>query len=178
VSNEVLLGNLSADTTVGVEPPLVVEEKKERGRKGRLLFLIAVAIGTVALASLSLLVTMTYYTGIGSRTGSIGDDSSIPDDSAELPSDPLASSARAFDGGGTAIGDKGVTKSAEMTISGYSDSTHSTKLLCAIDSLPAYCSGSPVSFSGLPPGEHIFTVIGSGSDKSEAVQSFTWNILE
>jgi hypothetical protein len=180
VSNEILLGNLGANPTVGVEPPLVVEEKNERGRNGRLLFLITIAIGTIALASLSLLVPVTYYSSIGSRTGSVGDDdSSIGGDSAALPSESLASSARAIDGEGTAIENNGISRSAEMTISGYSDSTHNTKLLCAINSLPAYCSGSPVTFSGLPPGEHIFTVTGSGSDKTAAVvHSFSWNILE
>ena len=179
VSNEILLGNLSTNSAVGVEPPLVVEEKKERGRKDRLLYLIAIAIGMVALASLSLLVPMTYYGGIGGRTGGIGEDSIIGGLSSASPSEPLPSSARAFDGEGIAIVDNGVTKSAEITISSYSDSTHGTKLDCAIDSLPAYCSGSPVSFSGLPPGEHIFTVMGPGSDKTTAaVQFFSWNILE
>lgn len=176
MSNEILLGNLSANPVVGMEPPLVIEEKKERGRKGRLLFLIAIGLGTVSLASISLLLPVTFYGGVG-NSGGIGDDSRSGGDSATLHSESLAPSAEAIDGGGTAIGDNDVTKSDEMTISGYSDSTYSTKLLCSVDSLPAYCSGSPVTFSGLPAGEHVFTVIGSGSDKT-AVQSFSWNILE
>ena len=44
-------------------------------------------------------------------------------DGATIPSALAASSsATATDGKGTVIGDKGVTKSAEMTIAGYSES--------------------------------------------------------
>ena len=167
--------NLSANPAGGVESPLVAE-KKERGRKGRLLFLLAIGLGTVALASITLLAPVTFYGRAGS-TGSIDDHSSGRSDSAMVPSAPAASSAAATDGKGTATGDSGVTKSAQMTILGYSDATYSTELRCSIDSLPVYCSGSPITISGLPPGQHVFTVVGSVSDKT-AVQSFSWNTSE
>jgi hypothetical protein len=64
-----------------------------------------------------------------------------------------------------------------MTITGYSDSSYSPELHCAIDSLPAYCSGSPVTFSGLPSGEHVFTTVESINDQI-TVQYFGWDILE
>jgi hypothetical protein len=167
--------NLSANPAVSAESPIVVE-KKERERKGMLLFLMAVGLGTIALASINLLGPVTFY-GYVASPGSIDDDSGSRGDGATIPSALAASSAAATDGIGAAIGDNGVTKSAEMTISGYSDSSYSTELRCSIDSLPTYCSGSPVTISGLPPGEHVFTVIGSASDKT-AVQSFSWNISE
>jgi hypothetical protein len=175
MSNEILPRNLSANPAVGAESPLVAE-KKERGIKGRLLFLMAIGLGTVALASITLLAPATFYGRLGS-TGGIGDDSSSRGDGATVPSASAASSAAATDGKGTAIGDNGMTKSTEMTISGYSDSIYTTELRCSIDSLPVYCSGSPVTISGLPLGQHVFTVIASVGDKT-AVQSFSWNISE
>ena len=174
MSNEILPRNLSASPAVGAESP-VVAEKKERGRKGRLLFLIAIGLGTVALTSITLLAPVTFYGRIGS-TGSI-DDGSSRDDGGAVPSVSAASSAAAIDGKGTAVGDNSVTKSTEMTISGYSGSTYSTELRCSIDSLPVYCSGSPITISELPPGHHVFTVIGSSNDKT-AGESFSWNISE
>ena len=51
-----------------------------------------------------------------------------------------------------------MTKSADMTITSYSDRIYSTELRCSIDSQPTYCNGSPVILSGLPPGEHVFTI--------------------
>jgi hypothetical protein len=175
MTSEILSEKLSANSAVSAEPPLIIE-KKETARKGRLLFLMAIGLGTVALASISLLAPVTFYDRVGSP-GTIGDDSSNGGDGAIVPSALAASSATAIDGKGIAIGDNGVTKSAEITITGYSDSTYSTDLRCSVDSFSTYCSGGPVTLSGLPPGEHTFTVMGSVSDKT-AVQSFSWNISE
>jgi hypothetical protein len=179
MSKEILPGKLSANRTVSVESPIVVvEEKKKRGRRGRLLlFLMAVGLGAVALASITLLAPVTFYGRVGSP-GSIDDSGSRGGGGATIPSALAASSsATATDGKGTVIGDNGMTKSADMTIAGYSDSSYSTKLHCLIDSLPAYCSGSPVTLSGLPPGEHTFTIAEPVSDKI-TVQSFSWDISE
>ena len=90
----------------------------------------------------------------------------------------LTASATATDDKGTVIENNGLTKSREMTIAGYSDSIYSTELHCAIDSLPAYCSGSPVTFSGLPPGEHVFTMVEESINDQITVQYFSWDILE
>jgi hypothetical protein len=186
MSNEILPGKLSANPAVSAESPIVVKEKKERGRRrgGLLLFLMAVGLGAVALTSISLLAPVTFYGHVDSP-GSIDDSGSRGNGAVVIPSALAASSsATATDGKGTVIGDNGVTKSAEMTISGYSDSSsssssssYSTGLRCSIDSLPAYCSGGPVTISGLPPGIHTFTIAEPVSDKI-AVQSFSWDISE
>jgi hypothetical protein len=173
MSKEILPGKLSANRTASAES-LIVDEKKKTGRRGLLLFLMAVGLGAIALSSIIVLAPVTFYDRVGSP-GSI--DGGRSDGDATIPSALAASSATATDGKGTVIGDNGMTKSAEMTITGYSDSSYSTKLHCSIDSLPAYCSGSPVTLSGLPPGEHVFTVIEPVSDKI-TVQSFSWDISE
>jgi hypothetical protein len=172
MSNEILPGNLTASPSVSAESSIVV--KKKKGTRGVLLFIMAIALGAVALSSISLLPPVTYYGRIGSPAIIINNGSR--DDGASVPS-ALAASATSTDGKGTVIGREGVTKSAEMTIAGYSDSTYSTELRCTIDSLPAYCSGGPVTVSGLPPGEHVFTVVEPISDRI-IVRSFSWDISE
>jgi hypothetical protein len=89
----------------------------------------------------------------------------------------LAASATATDGEGTVIDNNGLTRSGKMTIAGYSYSSYSTELHCALDNLPAYCSGSPVTFSGLPPGKHVFSTVESINDQI-LVQYFSWDVLE
>ena len=96
---------------------------------------------------------------------------------AVIPAVMAASSATAMDDKGTVIEDNGLTKSAGMAITGYSYSNYSTELRCSIDSLPTYCSGSPVTLSGLPPGGHVFTIVEPVSDEI-TVQSFGWIISE
>jgi hypothetical protein len=174
MSKEILTGKLSANRAVSAEPPTLVEKKKEKKKRrgGLLLFLMAVGLGAVALGSISLLAPVTFYGDVDSP-GSI-DDSGNRGDGAVIPT-ALAASATATDGEGTAIEDNGMTKSGEMTISGYSDISYSTELHCSIDSLPMYCSGSPVTISGLPSGEHVFTIAEPLSDET-IVQSFSWEI--
>ena len=177
MSKETLPGKLSANRAVSAASPIVVEEKKKekRKRRGSLpLFLLTVGLGAVALASITLLAPVAFYGHVDSP-GSIDDTSSRGDGAAVITS-ALAASATATDGKGTVIGNNGLTKSGEMTIAGYSDGSYGTELHCAIDSLPAYCSGSPVTFSGLPPGEHVFTTVESINDQI-TVQYFGWNIL-
>ena len=173
MSNQILPGKLSAKRTVSAESPIIVEKKKKSG-KGLLLFLMAVGLGAVALASISLLAPMAFYNHVDSP-GSIDDTSSRGDATAVITG-ALAASATATDGNGVVIENNGLTESDEMTIAGYSDSSYSKELRCALDSLPAYCSGSPVTFSGLPPGEHVFTTVESINDQI-TVQYFGWDIL-
>jgi hypothetical protein len=173
MSNQILPGKLSAKRTVSAESPIIVEKKKKSG-KGLLLFLMAVGLGAVALASISLLAPMAFYSHVDSP-GSI-DDTSSRGDAAAVITGALAASATATDGNGVVIENNGLTESDEMTIAGYSDSSYSKELKCALDSLPAYCSGSPVTFSGLPPGEHVFTMVESINDQI-TVQYFGWDIL-
>ena len=177
MSTEILPGKLSANRAVSAESQIVVEEKKKGKKKrggGLLLFLMAVGLGAVALASITLLAPVDFYGHVDSP-GSI-DDSGSRADGAAVTSTALAASATAIDGNGAVIEDNGSTKSGEMTITGYSDKSFSTELSCSIDSLPAYCSGSPVTVSGLPAGEHVFTMIDPLKDEI-TVQSFSWEIL-
>jgi hypothetical protein len=177
MSNEILPGKLSANHAVSEESPIVVEEKKKEQKKrarGLLMFLMALGIGAVAVGSITLPAPVAFYGYVGSP-GSI-DDSGNRDDSAVLPT-ALAASATATDGNGVVIEDKGLTKSGEMTIADYSDNSYSTELRCSIDSLPAYCSGSPVTISGLPPGKHTFNIAKSVNDET-TLQSFSWDISE
>jgi hypothetical protein len=182
MSNEILLGKLSANRTVDVESPIVVEKKKEKGKKKRqgslLLFLMAVGLGAaaVALSSITLLAPVAFYGRVYSPD-SIDDSGSSSGDGAAVIPTALAASATATDGKGKVIEPNGLTKSGEMTMTGYSGSSYSTELRCSIDSLPMYCSGSPVTLSELPSGDHIFTIAQPVSGKI-TVQSFSWGILE
>jgi hypothetical protein len=175
MSNEILPGKLSANRSVIAELPVVREKKNKKRRGGQPLFLLAVGLGAVALASITLLAPVAFYDHVDSP-GSI-DDTSSRGDAAAIITGALAASATATDGKGTVIENNGLTESDEMTIAGYSDGSYDTELHCAIDNLPAYCSGSPVTFSGLPPGEHVFSMVESINDQI-AVQYFGWNISE
>lgn len=172
-------GKLRANRYVIAESPVVREKKKDKKKRARglPLFLLAVGLGVVAVGSITLLAPVAFYDHVDSP-GSIDDNSgSSRGDGAAVITGALAAPATATDGKGTVIENNGLTKSGEMTIAGYSDVSYSTELRCAIDNLPAYCSGNPVTFSGLPPGEHVFTVVESINDKI-TVQYFGWDISE
>src|SRR5215207_2359282 len=172
MSNEILPGKLSANRAVSAESPIVVEKKKEKKKRagGLLLFLMAVGLGAVALGSITLPAPVAFYGYVGSP-GSI-DDSGNRGDGAVIPT-ALAASATAIDGDGAVIEHNGLTKSGEMTISGYSDSRYSTKLHCSIDTLPVYCDGSPITIAGLPSDEHRFSVV-EPSSAEPIVHVFSW----
>ncbi len=176
-----MLGKSSANGTVDEESPIVVEKKKEKEKKKRqgsllLLFLMAVGVGAVAVGSITLLAPVTFYGHVDSR-GSIDDSGSRRGDGAAVIPAALAASATATDGKGTVIEPNGLTKSGEMTMTGYSGSSYSPEMRCLIDSLPVHCSGSPLTLSGLPPGEHVLTIAEPMHDKI-TVKSFSWVISE
>jgi hypothetical protein len=192
MSDEILLGKLSVNGTVDVESPIVVEKKIEKGEKEKkkkrqgslllLLFLVAVGLGAaaaVALTSITLPAPVAFYGRVdipdsiddsGSSRGGNGAASAV------IPT-ALAASAAVTDGKGTVIEPNGVTKSGEMTMTGYSDRIYSAELRCSIDSLPVHCSGSPLTLAGLPPGEHELTITEPMHDKI-TVKSFSWVISE
>jgi hypothetical protein len=193
MSNEILLGKSSANGTVDVESPIVVEKKIEEGKKKKkkrqgsllvlLLFLMAVGLGgaaaAVALTSITLPAPVAFYGHVDSPdsiddsgSGGGGDGPA----SAVIPT-ALADSAAVTDGKGTVIEPNGLSKSGEMVMTGYSGSSYSTELRCSIDSLPVHCSGSPVTLSGLPPGEHELTIAEPMHD-GLTVKSFSWEISE
>jgi hypothetical protein len=178
MSNEILPGKLNAKHAVSEESAIVVKKKKEEEKKkrtrGLMLFLLALGLGAVAVGSIILPAPVVFY-GYVASPGSI-DNSGIRDDGAVI-STAAAASTTATDGNGFMIKDNGLTKSGEMTITDYSDSGYSIELHCAIDLLPAYCNGSPITFSGLPPGKHTFTIAKSVDDETTA-HSFSWEISE
>jgi hypothetical protein len=181
MSNEILLGKLSANRTVDVESPIVAEKKTEKKKKRQgsllLLFLMAIGLGSaVALTSVTLLAPVAFYGHVDSRGGIDDSGSSRGDGPAVIPA-ALADSATATDGKGTVIEANGLTKSGEMTMTGYSGSSYSAELRCSIDSLPVHCSGSPLTLSGLPPGDHVLTMTEPLHDKI-TVKSFSWVISE
>jgi len=133
---------------------------------------MAVGLGAVALSSITLLPYATFSGHVDSP-GSIN-DSGNRGYGAVIPT-AMAASATATDGNGAVIEDNGLTKSGEMTITGYSDSSYSTELHCSIDSLPMYCSGSPVTISELPSGQYVFTMVELINDEI-TVESFSWDI--
>jgi hypothetical protein len=177
MSNEILPGKLTANRSVGVESPVVVEKKESKKRRGGLpLFLLTIGLGAIALTSITLLAPVALNSPIEGPT-SIDEASDRGGEGEAVVTGALAASATATDGEGTVIEHNGLTRSDDMTIAGYSDSSsYSTQLSCAIDNLPAYCSGSPVTFSGLPPGKHVFSTVESINDQI-IVQYFSWEIL-
>lgn len=176
MSNEILPGKLSANRSVSTESPVVVEKKESKKRRGGLpLFLLTIGLGAIALASITLLAPVALYSPIEGPTSI--DEASDRGEGEAVVTGALAASATATDGEGIVIENNGLTRSGDMTIAGYSDSSsYSTELICAIDNLPAYCSGSPVTFTGLPPGEHVFSTVESINDQI-IVQYFSWEIL-
>jgi hypothetical protein len=190
MSNEILLGKLSANGTVDVESPIVVEKKTEEGKKKKkrqgsllllLLFLMAVGLGAaaaaVALTSVTLPAPVAFYGRVDSPDSIDDSGSGGGDGAAAVIPTALAASAAVTDGKGTVIEPNGLTKSGEMVMTGYSDRIYSTELRCSIDSLPVHCSGSPVTLSGLPPGEHELTIAEPMHD-GLTVKSFSWVISE
>jgi hypothetical protein len=175
MSKEILPGKLNPIRSVSGESSIVVEKKKERkkGAGGLMLFLMAVGLGAVAVGSITLLAPVAFYGHIDSPD-SIDEGGGKGNGAAVIPT-VLAASAIATDGKGTVIEANGVTKSADMTITSYSDRIYSTELRCSIDSQPTYCSGSPVTLSGLPPGEHVFTIAEPVRDEI-TIKSFGWDI--
>jgi hypothetical protein len=176
MSNEILPRKLSANRSVSAESPVVVEKKESKKRRGGLLlFILTVGLGVIALSIITLLGPVAFYGHVNGPSSV--DDTSSRGEAQAVVTGALAASATATDGEGTLIENNGLTRSGEMTIADYSDSSYSTELHCAIDNLPAHCSGSPVIFSGLPPGKHVFDTVESINDKI-TVQYFGWEILE
>ncbi|MDQ3847666.1 MAG: hypothetical protein M3261_01770 [Thermoproteota archaeon] len=174
MSTEILPGKLSANRTVDAESTVVIEKKKEKRLRRGTLFLLAIGLGAVALASITLLAPVAFY-GRVTSPGGIDDNSGSSGDGAAVIPTVLGASATAIDGKGIVIEANAVTESGEIIMTGYSDSSYSTELRCSIDSLPTYCSGGPVTISGLPTGEHVFTIAEPVRDEL-SVHSFSWEI--
>ncbi len=177
MSKKMLSKKLGADEGIGSESsPIVTKTNKEKRDGLKLVILIAGGIVILVIASF---VLMPYVKTLEGNIFSGVSDATENGKGAVEVATALASSFKATDGKGTFIEDNDVTKSDEMTITGYSDGSFSTELSCLIDgSQYVYCSGSnPVALSGLPPGEHTFTVVQPSGDKIKA-SSFGWEISD
>jgi hypothetical protein len=174
MSKEMVGEKLSGDQGPGPESPPIVTETNKGKREGLILvFLTAVGIGILVLASVFLLPYVSSLGGSilgGTSSTTTYSGSAVPEASADLPPSFIAT-----DGGGNEISD-GVATSGQITISGYSDSAYSTELRCSIDTLPVYCNGSPITITGLPHGTHKFSIAETGSDET-VVLVLNWKVV-
>jgi hypothetical protein len=151
-------------------PPIVIETNKARREGLILVCLIALGVVIVPWASI---VLLPYLKSLeGNMFGGVTSTTDSGNDAFEATT-ALGASFKAIDGKGKVIEENGVTKSDEITITGYSDSLYSTKMLCTIDTLPVYCDGSPVVISGLPAEKHTFTIMEPSSGET-IVRAFSW----
>jgi len=177
MSKEMLLKKSGSDEGLGSESPTIVTKTNKEKREGlNLALLISGGIVILVLASF---VLMPYMKSLGGNVFSGVSSNTDSSHSVVQVANALPASFKATDGKGTIIEDSGVSRSDEMTIAGYSDGSFNTGLSCLIDgSQSVYCSGSnPVVLSGLPPGEHTFTVAQPNSDEL-ITSSFSWKISE
>ena len=152
--------------------PTIIETNKEKRQGLILVCLMAVGVVIVPVASI---VLLPY---VNSLEGNIfGGVSSSTTDSANVAFEAttaLGASFKAIDAKGDVIeNNDSVARSEQITLTGYSDSVYSTKMLCTIDMLSLYCDGSPIAISGLPDGKHTFTIMEPSSGET-IVRVFSW----
>ena len=152
-------------------PPIVTETNKEKRQGLILVCLIAVGVVIVPVASI---VLLPYVNSLGGNIfGSASSTTDSGNDAFEATTG-LAASFKAIDAKGDVIeNNDGVARSEQITLTGYSDSPYSTKMLCTIDMLPLYCDGSPIAISGLPAGKHTFTIMEPSSGET-IIHIFSW----
>jgi hypothetical protein len=171
MSKEMLPRRLS-EALAHESPPTVIETNKEKRRHGLILVcLIAVGVVIVPVASI---VLLPYVNSLeGNIFGGISSTTDSGNDAFEATT-ALGASFKATDAKGDVIeNNEGVARSEQITLTGYSDSLYTTKMLCTIDMLPLYCDGSPITISGLPAGRHTFTIMDPGSGET-IVRVFSW----
>lgn len=170
-----LPAKMGRDQGLGPESLPVVTESKKGKREG-LIVVLSMAVGIGILISASIFV-LPYLSSL--RGSILGSTDSITDSpSASLETTAILSpSFKAIDGKGNMVGSNiGVARSDQITISGYSDDTYNSELRCYIDNQPVYCKGSPITFSGIPDGDHELHIV--ELDKSDPVVSvFKWTTL-
>ena len=153
--------------------PTIIETNKEKREGLILVCLIAVGVLIVPLASIVLLPYVkslegNIFGGVSSSTTDNGNHA------FEATTTALGASFKAIDAKGDVIeNNDGVARSEQITLTGYSDSVYSTKMLCTIDMLSLYCDGSPIAISGLPDGKHTFTIMEPSSGET-IVRVFSW----
>ena len=150
--------------------PTVIEINKEKRQGLILLCLIAVGVVIVPVASI---VLLPYVNSLeGNIFGGVSSTNSGND--AFEATTALGASFIATDAKGDVIknGDS-VARSEQLTLTGYSDSLYSTKMLCTVDMLPVYCDGGPITIPGLPAGKHTITIMEPSSGET-VVRVFSW----
>ena len=151
--------------------PTIIETNKEKRQGLILVCLIAVGVVIVPVASI---VLLPYVNSLeGNIFGGVSSATDSRNGAVEATTAPGAS-FKAIDAKGDVIeNNDGVARSEQITLTGYSDSVYSTKMLCTIDMLSLYCDGSPIAISGLPAGKHTFTIMEPSSGET-IVRVFSW----
>jgi hypothetical protein len=151
--------------------PTIIETNKEKRQGLILVCLMAVGVVIVPVASI---VLLPYVNSLeGNIFGGVSSITDSANDAFEATT-PLGASFKAIDAKGDVIeNNDGVARSEQITLTGYSDSVYSTKMLCTIDMLSLYCDGSPIAISGLPAGKHTFTIMEPSTGET-IVRLFSW----
>jgi hypothetical protein len=151
--------------------PTIIETNKKKRQGLILVCLMAVGVVIVPVASI---VLLPYVNSIGGNIfGGVSSTTDSTNDAFEATT-ALGASFKAIDAKGDVIeNNDGVARSEQITLTGYSDSVYSTKMLCTIDMLSLYCDGSPIAISGLPDGKHTFTIMEPSSGET-IVRAFSW----
>jgi hypothetical protein len=173
MSKEMLPRKLSEGLAPESSPTVI--ETNEQKRQGLILVcLIAVGVVIVPVASIVLLPYVKSLEGnvFGGVSSSGTTDSGI--DALDATT-ALGASFIATDAKGDVIknGDS-VARSEQLTLTGYSDSSYSTEMLCTVDMLPLYCDGGPITISALPAGKHTITIMEPSSGGETIVRVFSW----
>jgi hypothetical protein len=174
MSKEMLSEKLKEDQGFGPEsPPIVTETNKGKRERLMVVFLIAVGIGILVLASIFLLPYVNSLGGniLGGRSSAITYSGSA----ALEATTPLPSSFIATDAKGDVIknGDS-IARSEQLTLTGYSNTQYSTEMLCTVDMLPVYCDGGPIIIPELPAGKHTITIMEPSNGGETMVRVFSW----
>jgi hypothetical protein len=172
MSKEVLPRKLSE--SLAPEPPSTVIETNGQKRQGLILVcLIAVGVVIVPVASI---VLLPYVKSLeGNVFGGVSSTTDSGNDALEAATTALGASFIATDAKGDVIknGDS-VARSEQLTLTGYSDSPYSKKMLCTVDMLPLYCDGGPITIPSLPAGKHTITIMEPSSSGETIVRIFSW----
>jgi hypothetical protein len=153
-------------------PPTVIETNEEKRRGLILVCLVAVGVVIVPVVSI---VLLPYVNSLeGNVFGGVSSTSDSGNDVFEATT-ALGASFIATDAKGDVIknGDS-VARSEQLTLTGYSDTLYSTKMLCTVDMLPVYCDGGPITIPSLPAGKHTITIMEPSSDGETIVRVFSW----
>jgi hypothetical protein len=114
--------------------PTIIETNKEKRQGLILVCLIAVGVVIVPVASI---VLLPYVNSLeGNIFGGVSSTTDSANDAFEATTTALGASFKAIDAKGDEIeNNDGVTRSEQITLTGYSDSLYSTEMLCTTDML-------------------------------------------